>query len=197
MRSGKKLARFARLSVLVALVLAVAVPASASSLWVDNNSLFTDRKASAIGDIVTVRVSENFKDSDEGKTKSSKTNDENVNSGFGILNFIRAFGFGSASSMNSNTKVERTKTLTGSLSCLVIDVMPNGNLVIQGDRQLISGAEKMNVRLSGVVRPQDIGHNNVINSDKVANAEIAVAGKGIVSTTQRPGLISQIMKALF
>ncbi|MDR1021276.1 MAG: flagellar basal body L-ring protein FlgH [Synergistaceae bacterium] len=172
-------------------------PAPAGSLWENNGSLFEDTKASRLGDVVTVRVNESIKDSDEGKTSSSKTTDEDVKSGFGILNFIKAFGIGSTSSMSSNTKVERTKTISAVFTCLVVDVLPNGNMVIQGDRSLTSGSEKMNVRFSGVVRQQDISHNNMIESNRVANAEVAVSGKGIVSTTQRPGIISQVLKAIF
>jgi flagellar L-ring protein precursor FlgH len=175
----------------------VAAPVFAGSLWSNDGSLFADRKASGIGDVIMVRVNEDIEDSDEGKSSSSKTTDENINSGFGILDFIRAFGMGSSSSMSSSTKIERTKTIDAVFSCLVVDVMPNGNMVIQGDRYLTSGAEKMNVRFSGVIRPQDVAHNNVVDSVRVANAEIVVTGKGAVSTTQRPGIISQIIKAIF
>jgi flagellar L-ring protein precursor FlgH len=176
---------------------ASAAQAQANSLWTNDSNLFADRKASGVGDIVMVKVNEKIDDSDEGKTSSSKTTDENVSSGFGILEFLRAFGMGSSSSMSSNTKLERTKTVTALFSCLVIDVLPNGNLVIQGDRLLTSGAEKMNVRFSGVVRPQDVNSGNVVESTRVANAEVVVTGRGVVSTTQRPGIISQIMKSIF
>jgi flagellar L-ring protein precursor FlgH len=172
-------------------------PVPADSLWENNGSLFEDTKASRLGDVVTVKVNESIKDSDEGKTSSSKTTDEDVKSGIGILRFIRAFGIGSSSAMSSNTKIERTKTINAIFTCLVVDVLPNGNMVVQGDRSLTSGSEKMNVRFSGVVRPQDINHNNMVDSNKVANAEVAVSGKGIISTTQRPGIISQILKAIF
>ncbi len=183
--------------ILPLLLLSFAVRAEADSLWVNDSSLFSDQKASSVGDIVLVRVSEEIKDSDEGKTKSSKSSSDNVKSGFGILNFIRAFGLGSDSTSSSNTKIERTKTTEMKISCLVVDVMPNGNLVIQGDRTLTSGAEKMNARFTGVVRRQDIKHDNSVESLKVANAEIVVSGRGIVSRTQRPGVISQILQAIF
>jgi flagellar L-ring protein precursor FlgH len=180
-----------------AVMAAMASPAAAASLWSEGASLFSDRKASAIGDILMVRVSETLSDKDEGKTSSNKTTDENINSGTGILAIIKAFGFGSASSMSSNTKVERTKTINTQISCLVIDVMPNGNMVIQGEKAMVSGAEKMNVTFSGVVRPQDVAHNNTVESSKVANSEVIVTGKGIISRTQRPGLINQILQAIF
>ena len=174
-----------------------ALPAMAGSLWDNSDSLFEDRKASNLGDVVTVRVNESIKDSDEGKTSSSKTTDENVNSGFGILNFIRSFGMGSSSSMSSSTKIERTKTIKAIFTCLVVDVLPIGNMVIKGDRDLTCGAETMNVRFSGVIRPQDLSHGNMVDSDRVANAEVVVSGRGLISTTQRPGIISQILKAIF
>ncbi|MDR1472670.1 MAG: flagellar basal body L-ring protein FlgH [Synergistaceae bacterium] len=174
-----------------------AAPAGAASLWSEGASLFSDRKASTIGDILMVKVSESVSDKDEGKTSSTKTTDENIKSGIGILSFIRAFGFGSASNMSGNTKVERTKTVNTQISCLVIDVMPNGNMVIQGDKTMLSGAEKMSVTFTGVVRPQDVAHNNTVDSARVANAEVTVSGKGIISRTQRPGIINQILQAIF
>ncbi|MDR3332660.1 MAG: flagellar basal body L-ring protein FlgH [Synergistaceae bacterium] len=186
--------------IVIAAVLAslfLARPSGADSLWNDSSSLFADRKASSIGDVIMVKVSEEVDDSDEGQISSTKTNEEDVRSGFGILNFIRAFGFGSASSTSSNTTVERTKELKMTISCIVVDIMPNGNMVIQGDRQLTSGAEKMKVRFEGVVRPQDVAHNNIVNSERVANAMISVSGKGIISRTQRPGIINQIIQAIF
>ncbi len=185
----------ATLSVIVFAVWAL--PASANSLWVDDGNLFSDRKASAIGDTLLVKVSEVIDDTDESKAKSSKTTNDDVRSGFGILSFIKAFGFGASSSYNSNTKLERAKNLKMAISCLVVDVMPNGNLVIQGDRILTNGPEKMNARFSGVVRPQDIAHDNTVESARVANAEMVVSGKGIVSRTKRPGIITQILQAIF
>ncbi|MDR1885557.1 MAG: flagellar basal body L-ring protein FlgH [Synergistaceae bacterium] len=181
----------------LAILLAASLPAGAESLWSDSSSLFSDRKASGIGDVIMVKVSEKTDDSDEGQISSSKTTDEDVRSGFGILNFLRAFGFGSASSASSNTTVERKKELTATISCLVVDVLPNGNMVIQGDRFLTSGAEKMNLRFEGVVRPQDVTHDNTVESSRVANAMMTVTGKGIISRTQRPGLINQIIQAIF
>jgi flagellar L-ring protein precursor FlgH len=172
-------------------------PAGADSLWNDRSSLFSDRKASAVGDIVMVKVSEKFTDTDQGKTSSTKETDEDIKAGWGILSFLRAFGFGSSSSMSGNTKIERTKKMDMRVSCIVTDVMPNGNLVIQGERSMVNGAERMNVRYSGVVRRQDVAYDNTVDSARVANAELICNGKGVISRTQRPGLINQILQAIF
>lgn len=177
--------------------LALAAPAAAESLWNDRNSLFSDRKASGVGDVLMVRVIERFSDSDEGKTSSTKETDDEVQTGTGILSFLQAFGLGTSSSMSGNTKVERTKKVNMQVSCIVTDVMPNGNLVIAGDRSMVNGAERMNVRYSGVVRQQDISHGNVVDSTRVANAELICNGRGIITRTQRPGIINQILQAIF
>jgi flagellar L-ring protein precursor FlgH len=183
---------------LIVSVMAAIVPsAAADSLWDDNSSLFTDRKARHIGDLIMVKISEKFSDSDEGKTSSSKDTDEDIKAGFGILSFLRAFGFGSSSQMSGSTKVDRTKKMNMLVSCIVTDVLPNGNMVIQGERSMLNGAERMNVTYSGVVNPRDVAHNNVVDSSRVANSEVIVNGKGVISRTQRPGLISQIIQAVF
>jgi flagellar L-ring protein precursor FlgH len=178
-------------------VLALTVPAMADSLWSDGNSLFADRKASSIGDVVMVRVSEKYTDTDQGKTSSTKDTDEDIRAGTGILSFLKAFGFGTSSNMSGNTKVERTKKMDMMVSCIVTDVMPNGNMVIQGERSMVNGAERMNVRYSGVVRPQDITHANTVDSSRVANSELICNGRGIITRTQRPGIINQILQAIF
>ncbi|MDR1650851.1 MAG: flagellar basal body L-ring protein FlgH [Synergistaceae bacterium] len=188
-------------AICVILTMTMTAPAAgtafADSLWQDSSSLFSDRKARMIGDIVMVQVSERFTDTDQGKTDSTKDTDEDIKAGFGILSFLRAFGFGSSSSMSGSTKIERNKKVNMLVSCIVTDVMPNGNMVIHGERSMVSGAERMNVRYSGVVRPQDVAHNNVVDSSRVANAEMIVNGKGIITRTQRPGIINQILQAIF
>jgi flagellar L-ring protein precursor FlgH len=181
-----------------ALLLAACVfEASADSLWNDNSSLFADRKAAAVGDILLVKISEKFTDSDEGKTSSNKDTEEDIKAGWGILSFLKAMGFGSSSSMSGSTKVQRNKKMNMLVSCIVTDVLPNGNLVFQGERSMLSGAERMNVTYSGVVRRQDVAHDNSVDSSRVANAELVVNGKGIISRTQRPGIINQILQAIF
>ena len=183
---------------LIASVLAaVVLPAAADSLWDDNSSLFSDRKARRVGDLLMVKINEKFSNTDEGKTSSSKDTDEDIKAGFGILSFLRAFGFGSSSQMSGSTKIDRTKKMSMLVSCIVTEVLPKGNMVIQGERSMVNGAERMNVTYAGVVSPRDVAHNNIVDSSRVANSEIIVNGKGVISRTQRPGIINQILQAIF
>ena len=96
--------------------------AEAASLWNDNTNWIADRRPSQVGDIVTVFVDEKTKTKDEGTTEASKTNDNNVDDGFGIFDFIRAFGFSSSSKMTGDGSTERTHSAKGQITCLVTDV---------------------------------------------------------------------------
>jgi len=181
----------------ILMTLAPLSPSSANSLWSDGSSLFSDRKASGIGDILLVRVAESITDTDVGRTTSDKETEEDILAGFGVLSILRAFGFGSSTSMSGNTSITRTKRTNMLMTCMVTDVLPNGNLVIQGERSMVNGAERMNIRYSGVVRPLDIAHDNTVDSSRVANAELISNGKGVITRTQRPGIINQILQAIF
>ena len=188
-----------KMSLLVAVFLwAVAsIPANAQSLWNNGSSLFADQRASQVGDIVTVQVIERLDNSDEGKTDSSKSAQDSVNRGTGLLSFIRSLGLSSASNYQGDGKSERTLKAGTIVSCLVTEVLPNGNLIIQGDRQIVTHRERLTVRFSGVVRPIDINANNVVPSNLVANAEVSMTGKGTVSRTQQPGIVTQVLQAVF
>lgn len=202
MRKNKKLKRSALSLILLLLFVCSPAFAAGGSLWSDNSSLFADQKASRVGDILTVRVSEHLDTSDEGKTGSSKNADGSVGDGeskggTGLLSFIKALGFGSVSTYQGNAKSERTLDTGTTLSCLVVEVLPNGNLIIQGDRQIVTHAERMVMRFSGVVRPIDVLPDNTVPSSKVANAELVMTGKGTITRTQRPGVITQVLQAIF
>ena len=188
-----------KMSLLVAVFLwAVAsIPANAQSLWNNGSSLFADQRASQVGDIVTVQVIERLDNSDEGKTDSSKSAQDSVNRGTGLLSFIRSLGLSSASNYQGDGKSERTLKAGTIVSCLVTEVLPNGNLIIQGDRQIVTHRERLTIRFTGVVRPIDINANNVVPSNLVANAEVSMTGKGTVSRTQQPGIVTQVLQAVF
>jgi flagellar L-ring protein precursor FlgH len=76
-------------------------------------------------------------------------------------------------------------------------VLDNGNLVIDGSKVVEINEEKEIIKISGIVRPQDIESNNIIYSYNVANAQITYSGKGAASTGQRPGLLARILNWIF
>lgn len=197
MNAMKALKKTAMLLAALLILLGAVLPAGAASLWSDEANLFADQRPARVGDIVTVTVAEKTSTKDEGKTDLSKTNDTQVEDGVGIFDFIKKLGFNSRSNMAGDASTERKHTLTTTITCLVIEVLPNGNLVIEGSRNVRTHDETLRLRMEGVIRPQDVGPDNTVESDRVANATLAVEGRGSVGRLQKPGILTQILQAIF
>lgn len=176
---------------------AVSFPAQARSLWDDRSNWVADRRPTSVGDIVTVVVNERTRTKDQGKTDVSKSNNNSVADGVGIFDFIKAFGFSSKSNMKGDGSTERTHTAQTQITCLVTDILPNGNLIIEGTRDIATHEETLQLQVVGVIRPQDVDSYNQISSDKIANAEIGVRGKGALTRLQKPGILTQILQTIF
>lgn len=176
---------------------AAAFPARARSLWDDRSNWVADRRPTSVGDIVTVVVNERTRTKDEGKTDVSKSNNNSVADGVGIFDFIKAFGFSSKSDMKGDGSTERTHTAQTRITCLVTDILPNGNLIIEGTRDIATHEETLQLQVVGVIRPRDVDSYNQISSDKIANAEIGVRGKGALTRLQKPGILTQILQTIF
>jgi flagellar L-ring protein precursor FlgH len=161
-------------------------------------SYFTDPKAHAVGDIVTVVVTEAASGSSTGTTTGNKSEAATFGPGTGsILSLIRTFGLSGSETSKADGATNRADTLTATISCTVTSVLPNGNLMIQGSRAVGVNSENQTMTLTGMVRPVDISQGNTIASPLVANAKIKYSGKGPVSEVQHDGLVRQIFKYLF
>lgn len=186
-----------------AIAMPVNIPEPASpqygSLWVPGSKqFFKDSRAHQLGDIITIQVAETATASVEGKTDTSRAH--NQQSGMlGFLNFEGLFKERGLPSSNTNLvntnsnrtfsgdgKTDRNDSLTASIASVVTQVMPNGLLVIQGQREVMVNYEKQIMTLQGIIRPEDISSANTISSDKVAEARIAYTGKGMVDDAQTP-----------
>ena len=126
-----------------------------------------------------------------------KSSSNSVSDGTGILSFIRSLSLTTSNTSAGDGSVERKHHATGTVACLVTEVLPNGNLVIEGTRDVRTSEEILQFQIIGVIRPQDVNSDNQINSSLIANAELAVKGRGIVSRTQKPGVVTQILQAVF
>ncbi len=184
----------------ILIVLALAASCHAVSLWDDNANWFGDARPGRVGDIVTVLVNERTDAKDEATMDISKSSSNSINdgeNGTSILSFLRGLTFSATNASAGDGSVERKHHATATLACLVTEVLPNGNLVIEGTRDVRTSDEILQFQLVGVIRPQDVNSDNQINSSLIANAEIAVKGRGIISRTQKPGVITQILQAVF
>jgi flagellar L-ring protein FlgH len=173
-------------------------PVSQGSLWPADDHVFfyADKKALRVGDIITVRIVEsaqaqNSADTDLTRNSAAKAG---FSTFFGKSKFLGLFKLGdellNTSSENSHTgsgSTTRTGQLTATMTAVVREVLPNGNLVIQGTRDLLVNHEQQFITLTGIVRPQDVSRDNVVISSQLADANITIGGLGVVADKQRSG----------
>lgn len=183
------------------MVIVFPVAAFGGSLWDDRANWFGDARPGRVGDVITVLVNERTDAKDEATMDISKSSTNSVNEGVNgasILSFVRGLmSFSTTNSSVGDGSVKRKHHATATLACIVTEVLPNGNLVIEGTRDVRTSEEILQFQLIGVIRPQDVNSDNQINSSLIANAEIAVKGRGTISRTQKPGIITQILQTVF
>jgi flagellar L-ring protein FlgH len=172
------------------------------SIWTPASfSMFQDLKAKRVGDTLTITVSEKSDASKTAKTTTGRAKDNSADINFagltaGGTTVLGPMQTGYTGKSDNNFKgagvTSKTDTMTAYMSATVIDVMPNGNLLIRGSRWTKVNDELQQMVLEGVVRPIDISHRNEILSQRIADAKIFIVGKGPVSTYQRPGWLGQL-----
>jgi flagellar L-ring protein precursor FlgH len=169
------------------------------SLWSKNSrSLTEDVKAGRVGDVLTILVQETSSASSAASTKTSRSDQAGFGGATGALSGIfKSFGASANLAMNGQGQTVRTGSLVTRLTVVVKEVLPNGNLLVEGVRTIGVNSEKQKATISGVIRTQDINPDNTVSSVSVANATIQYDGKGVVGERQRRGLISTIAGWLF
>lgn len=193
-------ARYAALPVLVCLCTAVACGAAgAESLWSDTRGpLFRDFRAAKVGDIVTVMVLESAISTQKASTDLNRSSEFDVGPGVGkLFNNIPGVGYSGNSTSNGNGTTARSSNLITTMTATVTQVMENGNLLIQGEREIKTNDENQTLRLTGVVRPVDISRDNSISSTNIADARIELTGKGPIGQRQKEGIFTRLIRLLF
>ncbi len=182
-----------------------------NSLWQPGRStFFKDQRANKVGDILTVLI--NIKDIANLKNKTERTRDSNDSVGVpNMLGFETKLGkvlpdavdpsslvkANSASTSTGDGKIERGEEINLKLAATVVQVLPNGNFVLQGRQQVRVNAELRDLALQGVIRPEDILNNNSISYEKIAEARIMYGGKGSLADIQTPRYGQQFFDAVF
>jgi flagellar L-ring protein precursor FlgH len=166
--------------------------------------LFADLKARRVGDVLTITLNEATNAAKSAVTKTTKTTSA-ANTGptiFGktittkgvpILNT----SLSGADSFDGEGSSAQSNSLAGALTVTVVDVQPNGNLVVQGDKTLKLNQGDEFVHIAGVIRPADIATNNTVTSDKLADAHISYSGKGAVDSSNRMGWLARFFNSPF
>ncbi len=187
----------------------IPVSHAANSLWQQGSrSFFKDQRARQIGDIVTVKV--NFKDSADiaNETKRARTNSDSmgVPNLFGLetqtqqvlpgANPSSLVSATSATSSDGVGSVKRAETLTTNVAAVVTQILPNGNMVLEGKQEVRVNFEIRELIVGGVIRPEDIENDNTIDSTKIAEARLAYGGRGQISDVQQPRYGQQVMDVI-
>jgi len=181
------------------------------SLWntrSNASALFPDYKARTVGDIITIEIAEQASASNSSSTSTSKsstydsglTNVFGLPQNFGINNFL---GMGNPldptvqadtnNSFNGNGQIQKSDSVTATIAARVVNVLPSGNLVIEGHREIIVDGEKQIISIKGLVRPDDIDVNNTVSSTAIADAQITYSGNGIITSATRKGWLSNVI----
>ncbi|PDT91096.1 flagellar L-ring protein FlgH [Bradyrhizobium nitroreducens] len=179
-----------------------------NSLWRNGSrAFFKDQRARQVGDLLTVTVNITDKANIANETQRSRTNSEDS----GITDFIGAKTLGaqaqkvlpgriltadSSASSDGKGSVNRTEALQTNVAAVVTQVLPNGNLVVEGKQEIRVNYEIRELVVAGIVRPEDIQSDNTIDSTKIAQARIAYGGRGQIMDVQQPRYGQQVMDVL-
>ena len=170
------------------------------SLFKENyvNNIYSDSKAHRTGDIISVILSESTQANKNAKTELKKENgtvlDPVIGLGgdaVGIKGDAIQFGINQNTNFKGDSKADQGNSLRGDISVHVLRVLPNGNLMIRGEKWLTLNNGDEYIRLTGVIRPKDINSNNTIMSTKIANARIQYAGTGSFADANEQGWLSK------
>ena len=178
-----------------------------NSLWRNGSrAFFKDQRAQQVGDILTVKV--NFSDKADITNNTSRSRESKDDSGvdnfFGknklpIMNTAlptRIFTADSNTSTDGKGSINRQEALTTNVAGVVTQVLPNGNLVIEGRQEIRVNFEIRELIVAGVVRPEDIESDNTIDSNKIAQARIAYGGRGQIMDVQQQRYGQQVMDVI-
>jgi flagellar L-ring protein FlgH len=184
-----------------------AVSFNANSLWRNGSrSFFKDQRAHQIGDLLTVTVNITDQANFANETQRSRT----VTEDSGITAFLgsnlltgkttalpgRLLTADATSSSDGKGTIQRQETLVTNIAAVVTQLLPNGNLVVEGKQEVRVNFEMRELIVAGIVRPEDIQSDNTIDSSKIAQARIAYGGHGQITDVQQQRYGQQVMDVL-
>jgi flagellar L-ring protein precursor FlgH len=174
------------------------------SLFKENyvNNIYSDSKAHRTGDIISVILNESTQANKNAKTELKKENNTVLDPIIGlggnpitINGDAVQFGINQNTKFKGDSKADQGNSLSGDISVHVLKVLPNGNLMIRGEKWITLNNGDEYIRLTGVIRPKDINSNNTILSTKVANARIQYAGTGSFADSNEQGWLTKFFNS--
>lgn len=179
----------------------------ANSLWrAGSRAFFKDQRAARVGDILTVTIQINDKAQMQNQTTRARTGTETMGMPnlFGLeastnnilpntVNASSLLSTNSASNSVGNGQIQRQEQINLQVAALIVQILPNGNMVVQGKQEVRVNYEMRELTLNGIIRPEDITSANTISYEKIAEARISYGGKGQVSDLQQPRWGQQVI----
>lgn len=180
---------------------------SSDSLWTErasNTSMFSEKKAHKINDIIQVVIQESDEASKVADTKLKRKSEtgaslENL---FGIwekliasnkdLDKTSLLKAAAANDFEGSGDTSRKESISATMTVIIKKVYQSGNLFIEGEKVTLVNGEEQHLYLSGVIRPEDISNDNKVRSDRIAELQVEFAGRGVVSDKQSPGVLSRV-----
>jgi flagellar L-ring protein FlgH len=181
-------------------ILASYTPTRADSLYDAESgftSLFSDRKATRVGDVLHILITETAQASQNATSTTSNTTDSKMGPGVGKLSFLPLIGYSGQSAADSKGSTNRSGSFVGRVAVTIIGVTPSGNLLVEGSRNVTVLKDYQVIKLSGEVRPQDIAADNTVPSYKVANAMVSYTGSDPLRPNGKVGIITRMLHWLF
>ncbi len=194
-----------RIKTLIALCLMMVIvnAATANSLWLGGNDLYSSQNSREYrpGDIITIVISEESNAQSKATTSTQKDSTTEVKTGPDIpivKNLVKNFVGKSevTNEFDGQGTTTRSGKLTGTITATVLEVLGNGNLLVEGSRSIVVNRETQIMKVRGVARPRDIDGNNTINSKLLADAQIKFDGRGVVGRVNRPGIVTRLFQSV-
>ncbi len=179
-----------------------------NSLWRSGSrAFFKDQRAAKVGDILTVKIA--IADNANVKNETSSSRAAGETAGFpnvlgmesSVIGRVLPGGFDPANALDISSdgsyegdgEIKRNEAIKLDLAAMIVQKLPNGNLVINGSQEVLVNNEMRQLNVKGIIRPEDIGSDNSISHEKIADARISYGGRGTVSDVQQPRYGQQLI----
>jgi len=163
--------------------------------------LYADDVARQIGDVLTINISENSTVDNKAKRDLKKETDRSTtfNGELGNLADIGEYGMSASSGneLTSKADYKDERKFVDNITVVVVDILPNNNLVVMGNRQRNIAGDTQTIEISGIVRPSDIAFDNTVQSEQVADFHLVTKNGGISSPYTRPGWLGRIFDIIW
>ncbi|MBF0565271.1 MAG: flagellar basal body L-ring protein FlgH [Nitrospirae bacterium] len=179
------------------------------SLWSEGPSIYEDKRARRVNDLITIKIVENIQADNKAETTANKQSSygAGVSNLFNVSANTLGMKNGAAAKNQLTTsnndkfkaqgETKNQNVLTGSITAKVVDVQPNGNLVIDGRKEITINYEKQIIVLQGIIRPDDVDVTNTVASQNVADARLYIVGDGVLQELQSPGWLGRFFQKVW